>query len=280
MSPVGAPDVLFLHPGAMGARVAGACRGAGRRLWVSADRSVATAERAAAEGLEAVADLESGLDVADVVVSVCPPSAAESMADRVAAAGFDGLYVDVNAVAPATARRIGHRFNRFVDGGIVGPPPTETGSTRLYLSGDGGYADELAALWTGSELDVRVIDGGAGAASSLKMVYAAWTKGSAALLTTIVAGADALGVGDDLGREWDLSQAGLNDRVARTAAGVAPKAWRFAGEMTEIASTFADIGLPDGFWEAAAETYHRIAPLRDEETATVEALVALLQSDP
>lgn len=235
-------------------------------------------DRAAVEGLQAVDNLQHAVAQAGVVVSVCPPSAAESVADQVATAGFGGVYVDANAIAPATARRIGERFDRFVDGGIIGPPPVEPGSTRLYLSGRDSDPSDVAGLWAGSELDVRVLDGEAGSASALKMVYAAWTKGSAALLATIVAGAEAMDVGDELDREWELSQPGLDERVMRTAAGVGPKAWRFAGEMTEIASSFAEVGLPAGFWEAAAETYERLAPLRDRDLPTVDELIALLRT--
>jgi len=281
MSDSSGATVLFLHPGAMGSRVGGTCRGAGRRLWLSDGRSAATATRAEAEGLESVADIDTAVEAADIVVSVCPPSAAEHVAEQVAGAGFDGVYLDANAVAPATAIRIGRRFDRFLDGGIIGGPPTEAGTTRLYLSGrvsDGSVVADVASLWSGSELDVRVIDGDVGAASALKMVYAAWTKGSAALLATIVAGADAMGVGEDLSREWDISQAGLNDRMARTAVAVVPKALRFAGEMTEIAAAFTDAGLPAGFWEAAAEAYDRLAPLRDLDSSSVEELIAHMRS--
>ena len=84
---------------------------------------------------------------ADVIVSVCPPASAVEVADSGGHAGFDGIYVDVNAISPATTRTIGGRFARFVDGGVVGPPVQAAGSTRLYLSGDD--ADEVAELWTG-----------------------------------------------------------------------------------------------------------------------------------
>lgn len=249
-------------------------------MWIAAGRSDATKARAESEGLEPAHSLADALREVDIVVSVCPPSAAEAVAEDVAETGFDGVYVDANAIAPATSRRIGKRFARFVDGGIIGPPPIEQGSTRLYLSGDRLTAESVAALWAGSELDARVIDGEVGAASALKMTYAAWTKGSAALLATIVAGAEAMNVGDDLAREWELSQSGLGERVTRTADGVGPKAWRFAGEMREIAASFDDAGLPAGFWEAAAETYDRLAPLREIDAPTVDLLVDLLRSEP
>lgn len=264
----------------MGSRLAASCRHAERRLWLPEGRSGDTGARAQAEGLEPVDDLVDAVAEVEIVVSVCPPSAAEAVADQVASAGFDGIYVDANAIAPTTTRRIGRRFTRFVDGGIIGPPPTRSGSTRLYLSGDRRLAEDVAALWAGSELDVRVIDGDVGSASALKMSYAAWTKGSAALLATVVAGAEAMDVGADLAREWKLSQPGLDERVTRMAEGVGPKAWRFAGEMREIASTFSAAGLPNGFWTAAAEAYDRLAPLRDVDRPDVDILVDLLRSEP
>ena len=281
----GKPTVLFLHPGAMGARLAGECRGAGRRLWVTDGRSGDTVKRADVEGLESVTTLATGLSQADIVISVCPPDAALAQAETVAAigptAGFDGVYVDANAVAPATSGAIGELFGPqgYLDGGIIGPPPGRPGSTRLYLSADPGNrvaAHEVAALWDESRLEVRVIEGGVGAASALKMSYAAWTKGSAALLLSIVAGADAFGVGAELAYEWSRSQPGLGERANAQASGVGAKAWRFSGEMIEIANTFAQVGLPDGFWRAAAETYRRLAALKEEPEPDLERVIEML----
>src|SRR3954463_9861724 len=104
----------FLHPGAMGASLAAAC--SGDRLWCSNDRSPATRARAEAAGLVDVGTLDALVRRADTLVSVCPPPSAAAVADSVATLGFRGLYVDVNAIAPATTRAIGERFERFVDG--------------------------------------------------------------------------------------------------------------------------------------------------------------------
>ncbi len=110
----------FLHPGSMGASIAAACRG--ERLWCGDGRSPATRERAEAAGLGDAGSLDALVKRADVIVAVCPPASAVEVADEVATLGFDGIYVDVNAISPATSRGIGERFTRFVDGGIVGPP--------------------------------------------------------------------------------------------------------------------------------------------------------------
>ena len=263
----------FLHPGAMGASVAGACLGT--RLWASEGRSDATRVRAEAAGLDEVGSLAEMVDAADVIVSVCPPAAALDQARAVAEAGFGGVYVDANAVSPATARAIGGLFERPVDGGIIGPP-VRAGATRLYLSGD--EAASVAQRWAGSDLEVRVVDGPVGAASAVKMAFAAWTKGTSALLIAIRALAESEGVTDDIVGEWQTSMPDLLARADLTASGVGPKAWRFAGEMEEIAATFAANDLPSGFHLAAAETYERLAGFknRDPGPSLDEVTAALL----
>ncbi|MYD96278.1 MAG: NAD(P)-dependent oxidoreductase [Gammaproteobacteria bacterium] len=257
--------VLLLHPGAMGASIGAALRGNGHDVtWLSAGRSEATRVRAERAGLHAVATFSEATTEAEVVISVCPPEAAAEVAAAVAETGFGGIYVDANAVSPATAARIGERFGeRTVDGGIIGPPAWREGATRLYLSG--AQAGRIAALFDGTLVDARAIDGGIGAASALKMCYAAFTKGSSALLLAVRALAESNGVTGELLGEWDISQPGLASRSANTAKSTSPKAWRFAGEMREIAATFRAADLPDGFHQAAADLYARMAALKDSE---------------
>ena len=259
----------FLHPGAMGASLAAVCRGT--RAWCSDGRSDASRARALAAGLDDAGTVEHLVERADVIVSVCPPEAALQTARQVAAAGFDGIYVDVNAVSPATARQIAAQFARFVDGGVIGPPVRAAGSTRLYLSGDA--AAEVADLWQASALETRLVDGGAGAASAVKICYAAWTKGTTALLLCIRALAEAEGVADTLLAEWATSLPDLAQQSQRAASGNAPKAWRFAGEMREIAAGFNAHALPDGFGIAAADIYQRLAAFKDSADAPLSAVV-------
>jgi 3-hydroxyisobutyrate dehydrogenase-like beta-hydroxyacid dehydrogenase len=191
------------------------------------------------------------------MISVCPPHAALELAGEVATAGFAGCYVDANAVSPATALQVeaivAASGARFVDGGIVGPPPIRAGTTRLYLSGPDAVAVR-ERLGT-PVIEVRVASDRAGSASALKLAYAAWTKGSAALLVTIRAAALATGVEALLLEEWQMSQPGLADRSIAAGLAGSAKGWRWKGEMDEIASMFADLGLPDGFHRAAAAVY-------------------------
>ena len=262
-----------LHPGDMGVTVAAAC--AGMVLWASEGRSAETRERAHGAGLTDVGDLASLVAAADIVISVCPPHGAEELAATVADAGFAGCYVDANAVSPATARRIAARFEHFVDGSLIGPPAREPGTTRLYLAGPG--AARVAARFAGSLLDARVLDGGGiGAASALKMAYASWTKGTNALLVAVAALAAAEGVSDELTAEWGLSQSGLAQRLTYTAIRSAPKAWRWVGEMDEIADTFAAVGLPDGFHRAASEVFARLGEFKNTRSASVEQMLEAL----
>jgi 3-hydroxyisobutyrate dehydrogenase-like beta-hydroxyacid dehydrogenase len=265
----------FLHPGEMGASVAAAC--AGRRIWASDNRSPATVARAKASGIDDVGDIRALVGLADTIVSVCPPDAALAQARQVAALGFKGVYLDANATSPATARRVASMFERAVDGGIVGPPAHRPGTTRMYLSGSG--AADVARRWDGSVLDARVVGDEPGAASALKICYAAWTKGSAALLLAIVAVATIEGVDADLTGEWDISQPDLPTRTTRAAQGSAPKAWRFAGEMDEIAATFRDAGLPAGFHAAAAEVFRRLVDFKDAPVPSLDRVIDTLLAD-
>ena len=105
-----------------------------------------------------------------------------------------------------------------------------------------------------------------GAASAIKMAYAAWTKGSQALLLAIRALAAREGVDAALLAEWARSQPDATGRSERAVAANIKKAWRFVGEMDEIAATFAAAGLPDGFHEAAGEIYRRLAGWKDTAT--------------
>jgi len=246
--------VGLLHPGEMGSAVGAALRARGETvLWASAGRSAATAERAERAGLEDAGDVAELCRRCEVVLSVCPPHAAVEVAR--AAGGFEGIYVDANAVSPQTARMIADLRSRFVDGGIVGPPPHEDGTTRLYLSGS--EAEAIAELFAGTSVVARVISGEPGAASALKAAYAGWTKGSAALLLTVRALARAEGVEETLLAEWQLSLPELEERSASAARSAEANGWRWIGEMDEIARSMAAQDLPAGFHEAAAEVFRR-----------------------
>jgi len=251
--------VGLLHPGEMGAAVGGCLVSAGHEvLWDPAGRSRASTGRALAAELSG-ASLAAVRARSTVIFSICPPHAALDVARQVAAAGYGGIYVDANAVSVATATQVASVVEaggaRYVDGGIIGPPPEASGHTRLYLSGP--LAGEVRALFGQSALDARIADGPAFAASAVKMAYAAWTKGTGALLLAVRALARTEGVERTLLAEWAMSQPALGKQSERSAAAAAAKGWRWVAEMEEIAAAMAAAGLPDGFHLAAAEVYRR-----------------------
>jgi hypothetical protein len=262
----------------MGRTVGRALKAAGAEVWwCSADRSVATRRRAAAEGVEEAATLHELVRRVDGVVSVCPPAAAVDVARAVSAAGFGGWYLDANAVSPATMVAVTDVLaagGAVIDGGIVGPPADRAGSTRIYLAGPG--AGDVAGHLRGGLLEPVVIGEEIGEASALKMLYAAYTKGSGALLLAILAAAWRLGVDEHLLAEWRISLPDLPDRADGLLSRSGLKAWRFEAEMEEIAATLAAAGLPDGFHRAAAVVYGRLAPLRGVGEVTARRTIDLL----
>jgi 3-hydroxyisobutyrate dehydrogenase-like beta-hydroxyacid dehydrogenase len=299
----------LLHPGEMGAAVAACLTGRGYQVaWVPAGRGPATQARAAAAGLADAGTITALAAQAGIILSVCPPHAALEVARAVAAAGFTGTYVDANAISPATAHQVRSIVEaagaRYLDGGIIGSPPVPPApgqpvvsgreaadGTRLYLAGgcaagDGdGPAAQVAALFQGTALTPVILrnDNPAGA-SALKMAYAAWTKGSAALLLAARALARAEGVADSLLAEWSLSQPGLERRSLGAARSAAAKGWRWVGEMEEIAASMTSDGLPGGFHQAAAEVFRRssadAAQAGGPDDALIGAVLAALLAGP
>jgi 3-hydroxyisobutyrate dehydrogenase-like beta-hydroxyacid dehydrogenase len=252
----------LLHPGEMGAAVGGCLVSVGHTvLWDPAGRSRASTGRALAAELSGVG-FGSLVSQSSVIFSICPPHAALDVARQVADSGYGGIYVDANAISVATASEVAAVVTAggasYVDGGIIGPPPETPGHTRLYLSGE--RADEVRVLLRRSALDARIAEGPPFAASAVKMAYAAWTKGTSALLLAARALARAEGVEQTLLAEWALSQPALSRQSERAAGSAASKGWRWIGEMQEIAASMTAVGLPDGFHQAAAEIFGRAAP--------------------
>ena len=275
--------VALFHPGNMGATIGAAAATSGARvIWASEQRSKVTQERARQAGLVDVESLANAVMQSDIVLSVCPPHAAVELARTVAKQNFPGIYVDANAISRATAERIGDIVTQggasFVDGGIIGAPVKKAGTTRLYLSG--ARAAEVADLFSQSMLNAKTIGATPGAASALKVAYAAWTKCTDALVLAICALAAHEGVDQALLDEWRISQPDLERKSNRAAAVAAPKAWRYVGEMEEIAATFEAAGLPTGFHNAAADICARLAPFKDltDPPPTVAAVLAALRA--
>ncbi|MBO6739634.1 MAG: NAD(P)-dependent oxidoreductase [Phycisphaerales bacterium] len=263
-----ATKIGFLHPGEMGVSLAASAIASGMEAYWCADgRSGATRKRAAEHGLTELGTISAMCDVCEMIVSICPPAAADDVADAVLSCGYSGVYIDANAISPMRARAIAGRVHaagaHYVDGSVIGGPAWTPDETIMYLSGP--HAERVPACFRDGMLATRVIGDQVDRASALKMCYAAFTKGSTAMLCAIIAAAHALGVDDELRNQWDEDAAGSTaDRYARLCR-VTRKAWRYEGEMREIAQTLEHAGLPSGFHSAAAELYAGMSSFKDRD---------------
>lgn len=269
-----------LHPGEMGVSIAASAIQSGHSVfWVSEHRSTGTRRRAEEQDLIDAGSLLQLCRDCEIIVSICPPHAAEGVARSVVEAGYRGYYLDANAISPQRAVRIGKMMEangiRFTDGGIIGGPAWRPKETWLYLSGKD--AKVIADCFVNGPLETRVISTETGKASALKMCYAAYSKGTTALLAAILATAESLGVREELSQRWGEDEPGFVEQAEGRTTRVTAKAWRFEGEMHEIASTFQEAGLPGGFHESAAEIYLRMAGYKDasERPALLEVLKVL-----
>jgi len=270
----------ILHPGEMGISIAASAINSGQHVyWVSQNRSDKTRLRAEKHNLIEVETLTQLCQTSEIIFSVCPPHAAQDVANSVIEQGFEGHYLDANAISPQRAITIKQTVEangiQFIDGGIIGGPAWKPKETWLYLSGKD--AKVIENCFSNGPLETKIIGDEIGKASALKMCFAAYSKGTTALLTSILATAESLGVRDELYQQWDMDDKNFSEQANRRATRVTAKAWRFEGEMHEIASTFQDAGLPSGFHESAAEVYSRLAKFKDSsQLPTLDEVLATI----
>ena len=272
----------FLHPGEMGISLAASAINSGHEAcWSRAGRSAATQARAQQQGLTALDSLHALCDACSVLISVCPPHAALQQAQAVIDCGFKGIYTDVNAISPSRVRQMGAMMRQagipFVDGGVIGPPAWQADTTWLYLAGE--RADEVATGFQSGPLETEILSGEIGRASALKMCFAAKTKGTTALLAAVLGAAEQMGVRQALETQWDRYNPGESEQTHTRLRTVARKAWRFTGEMQEIASTFEAAGLPPDFHHGAGAVYARQARFKDDTNPPLEDILQALLED-
>jgi 3-hydroxyisobutyrate dehydrogenase-like beta-hydroxyacid dehydrogenase len=274
-------SIGIISPGDMGVSIAASAINSGNHVyWASQGRSTETRQRAEQHHLIDVGSVEELCRVCSIMLSVLPPSAAEEVAEEVAAQSFTGTFADLNAISPQRARRIGQRLETngivFVDGGIVGPPPWRPGTTWLCLAGRS--ADRIASCFTNGPLQTEILGDRVGDASALKMCYGAYTKGLTALIAGVLGTAGNLGVRESLMRRWAANGSGLDTSALPRVARITDRAWRWVGEMEEIATTFAEADMPRGFHEAAGDIYRRLARFKGEPRPSVEAVLDALET--
>ncbi|MGW1502916.1 DUF1932 domain-containing protein [Streptomyces mirabilis] len=275
----------LLHPGSMGSAFGAQLRARGHIvLWCPIGRSDTTRRRAERAGLEAAA-LPELVSRSDVLLSLCPPAAAEETAGQVAGLGMSEagtIYVDANAVSPSRVVNIADRLAPMpvIDAAVVGSPPAGGKSPTLYLSGAVEQADRIAELFAGTDVRTHVLGDSIGKASALKLAYSSYQKVSRVLAAVAYGAADTYGVADELlviAAKRTRSYLVETDYIPKTAA----RAWRWGPELEDAAALLADAGLPDSLMHAAAATLARWDGNRDERLDITEALEALrLERDP
>ena len=268
--------VGLLSPGDMGHVVGQVLLQHGMRVVTCLQgRSERTCMLSRKVGIAEVPTYEQLVREADLLLSILVPeealNTARGIAQALRNAGATTLYADCNAVSPRTVRTIAEVIttagSRFVDAGIIGSPPRQEGTTRFYASGPD--VEEFAELGRYG-LDVRPLGLEIGQASGIKMCYAAFTKGTTALATGLLTVAHSMGLYEPLVQEFQKSQGDRYRTMERQIPTMPPRAYRWIGEMEEIAQTFADAGLTPKFHQAAADMYRFVAstPLAEETPET------------
>ncbi|MER6912463.1 DUF1932 domain-containing protein [Streptomyces sp. NPDC000594] len=269
--------VVLLHPGAMGAPLAGHVVARGHRvLWVAEGRSPRTRQRAGSAGLEPCDTLGEALERGSTVLSVCPPHAAEEVAGRVAALGWRGVYVEANAVSPQRVRRIAEVLAgcSVVDGAIIGPPPAGGRTARLYLAGAAPLVASVASLFAGTGVRVRSAGDEVGSASALKMAFAGYQKSARALAGIAHALAAHHGVAELLTEEARTHSPPILADPGYLPS-VAARAWRWGPEMDEIADTLRAARLPAEPAEAIGRVLDRWSTAKDQDLPLDTVLTGL-----
>lgn len=258
--------VGLMTPGDMGQAVAMQIKAKGFTVCTALDKRSERSRALAREaGLTDVGTVAKLVAECDVVLSVMNPGSALDFA-RDAAEGLRAskrqtLIVDCNAIAPDTVHEIAGIIEgaggRFLDAGIIGPPPRGKAKTHLYVSGPGGKDLEQLA---GEQLLVHVISERIADASALKMCYGALNKGTQGLWLEVLIAAKRLGVDGLLDQQVRQShQASLYEWALGQFPMMPPKAYRWVPEMLEISKTLASAGIGPKVFQGTSEIYGFVA---------------------
>ena len=258
-------NVGLMSPGDMGQAVAIQIKAEGLNVYTALEqRSERTRVLAREAGITDVGTVAQLVAECDVVLSIMNPGAAVDFAreasDALRASARQTLIVDCNAIAPDTVREIAGLVEqpggRFLDAGIIGPPPRGKAKTNLYVSGPG--AADLEQL-AGPRLVVHVIGEGIADASALKMCYGALNKGTQALWLEVLIAAERLGVAGILEQQLQQSQADRYSWALSQFPILPPKAYRWVPEMLEISKTLGAAGITPNVFVGAADIYRFVA---------------------
>lgn len=229
--------------------------------------SQATLQRAIDAGAEILATDGDLVMQSDYILSIVPPRDALATAKRVAQACSDPIvvlsrkhaskeamyFLDLNAISPKLARQIATLFPgptssdtnsqvpvAFVDGGIIGAPPSYSTTTTTWNTPSIPTSSAHTSLpfqnpHLASTLNITHISNEIGPASTLKLTFASLTKGLTALSILATSTAKNAGVYDHLISHLEQRAPG-HAKSVKGMGGMPPKAYRWVEEMRGIGS--------------------------------------------
>ena len=231
-------------------------------------RSEISKKRASKYKIRDAGSIEQFCKISDLVISIIPPDKAVETANLYTSfKNKDGqIYCDLNAISTITAKKIKLLLDEkkidYVDGAIMGGPPTENYSPRIYLS---GKLSEKLNFLNGKGIELMVLKGSDFKASATKMVYASITKGSKALVAGALIAAKKNNVYDELMEELKYSEEYFSLVAKNQIPSIKHKAYRWVGEMNEISLTYKESGLTGGFHSEAENVYELIKNLPEDK---------------
>jgi len=286
-------SVAILSPGDMGHAIGQLLKENELRvLTCLTGRSNRTRVLSSQAGIIDVPNLNELVEQSDVLMSVtvseAVPGLCREIAGAVKATGTDLLFAECNAISPGLSREMEGALSeagaRYVDASIIGGPPRNGSSPRVYASGDN--ASEFEQL-RDFGLDVRNLGPQLGRASGIKMCYAAMTKGTTALHSELLIAAEKLGLRKELMAEFSGSQPAVVQRMEGWIPGMPAKSRRWISEMEEIEATFRDLGLTPNIFKGVADMYRMIGEThlgdenpesRDKERDLAETIRLIAES--
>ena len=220
------------------------------------------------------------IESSDLIISIIPPISSAKTAKKISAYSSklskSVNYLDANAISPETTLQIESNFYRnsydkskYIDGSIIGTSPNDKYRPRLYISGE--YAKNFLYL-NSSAFEVIDLGKKTQLSSSLKMCYASLTKGSSALLISLILLADKLNVLDYLFDELKYSQNDTINKIKKSFPVISSKSERWIGEMEEIGSTYYANELNAGVFDNASYIYKLISKNKTKLIKLLETL--------
>jgi len=279
--------VAVLYPGELGVAFASMLQARGVRVITTlADRGEATLRRCREAGIETLATFDQVVEQANVIISLVPPAAAEDVAESYCKlahlAPSGALFVDANSIGPEMASNLAAKVEAagigFVDAAINGLAKNLRTSGTLYLSGT--RASEVVSL-VGDGMRMRMLPGGAGRASAMKMLLAGLSKGICALYSELALLAHRQELQGEFAEAISKIYPGISALVERMLPTYAQHAARRVTEMQELEQTTRWMGLEPCVIAAVRSVHENLAAVSFDSAAaqTATALIEKLAEE-